>query len=201
MEVLDDTTGLDLANTRVRFLGEPLRFRVGPGILGRVFGGVGQIIDGGPPLAASRALPIEGRPIKPVAREAPREFLETGFSSIDLMNSMVRGQKLPLFSGGGLPHERMAVDIVSNACWPRYALTATEYLAFDEGKQVLVVLTDMTNYLRGPARGLRQPWRSAQPQGLSGLSVLGSGQPVRACGAYPRTPGFPHPTAHTHHAQ
>ncbi len=201
VEVLDETAGLDLKNTRVRFLGEPLRFRVGPGILGRVFDGVGKIIDGGPPLAASKALPIEGLPIKPMAREAPREFLETGISSIDLMNSLVRGQKLPLFSAGGLPHDRMAVDIAGNArlpggeaggfaivfagiglphesaeffrgemersgalsrtalflnlasdssaqrlLAPRYALTAAEYLAFEEGKHVLVVLTDMTNY-------------------------------------------------------
>ncbi len=201
VEVLDETAGLDLKHTRVRFLGEALQFRVGPGILGRVFDGVGKIIDGGPPLAASKALPIEGLPIKPMAREAPREFLETGISSIDLMNSLVRGQKLPLFSAGGLPHDRMAVDIASNArlpggeaggfaivfagiglphesaeffrremertgalsrtalflnlasdssaqrlLAPRYALTAAEYLAFEEGKHVLVVLTDMTNY-------------------------------------------------------
>ncbi len=205
VEVLDRTDGLDLKHTRVRFLGEPLRFRVGPGILGRVFNGVGKIIDGGPPLAASKALPIEGLPIKPMAREAPREFLETGISSIDLMNSLVRGQKLPLFSAGGLPHDRMAVDIAGNArlirndkgednnpfaivfagiglpqesaeffrgemersgalsrtalflnlasdssaqrlLTPRYALTAAEYLAFEEDRHVLVVLTDMTNY-------------------------------------------------------
>jgi V/A-type H+-transporting ATPase subunit B len=201
VEVLDDSAGLALDSTRVRFLGEPLQFRVGPGILGRVFNGVGRIIDGGPPLAAARTLRIDGLPIKPVAREAPRDFLESGISAIDLMNSLVRGQKLPLFSGGGLPHDRMAVDIASNArlpgrdsddfaivlagiglphqsaeyfrteleqggalsrtalflnlasdssaqrlLTPRYALTAAEYLAFEEGKHVLVVLTDMTNY-------------------------------------------------------
>lgn len=201
VEVLDETAGLALQGTRVRFLGEPLRFRVGPGILGRVFNGVGKVIDGGPPLAAFKAFRIEGLPIKPVAREAPREFLESGISAIDLMNSLVRGQKLPLFSGGGLPHDRMAVDIASNArlpggesedfaivfagiglphdsseyfkremekggalsrtalflnlasdssaqrlLAPRFALTAAEYLAFEEGKHVLVVMTDMTNY-------------------------------------------------------
>ncbi len=201
VEVLDETAGLTLEGTRVRFLAEPLRFRVGPGILGRVFDGVGKVIDGGPPLAASKAFRIEGLPIKPVAREAPREFLESGISAIDLMNSLVRGQKLPLFSGGGLPHDRMAVDIATNArlpggesgdfaivfagiglphdsaeyfrremekggalsrtalflnlasdssaqrlLAPRFALTAAEYLAFEEGKHVLVVLTDMTNY-------------------------------------------------------
>jgi len=201
VEMLDETSGLALGGARVRFLAEPLRFRVGPGILGRVFNGVGKTIDGGPPLAASKAFRIEGLPIKPVAREAPREFLESGISAIDLMNSLVRGQKLPLFSGGGLPHDRMAVDVATNArlpqgegdefaivfagiglphdsaeyfrremekggalsrtalflnlasdsssqrlLTPRYALTAAEYLAFEEGKHVLVVLTDMTNY-------------------------------------------------------
>ena len=169
VEVLDETAGLALKGTRVRFLAEPLRFRVGPGILGRVFDGVGKVIDGGPPLAASKAFRIEGLPIKPVAREAPREFLESGISAIDLMNSLVRGQKLPLFSGGGLPHDSaeyfrremekggalsrtaLFLNLASDSSAqrllaPRFALTAAEYLAFEEGKHVLVVLTDMTNY-------------------------------------------------------
>ncbi len=203
VEMLDDTAGLALAGTRVRFLGEPLRFRVGPGLLGRVFNGVGKPLDGGPPLAAERAYRVEGLPIKPTARVAPCELLETGFTAIDLMNSLVRGQKLPLFSGGGLPHDRIAVDIACNArlpgdqdeseafaivfagigiphdsaelfreemqksgalartalflnlasdssaqrlLTPRFALTAAEYLAFNEGKHVLVILTDITNY-------------------------------------------------------
>jgi V/A-type H+-transporting ATPase subunit B len=201
VEVLDDTAGLGLLGTRVRFLGQALRFAAGPGILGRVFNGVGQAIDGGPPLAAARTFPIDGLPIKPIARDAPRDFIETGVSAIDLMDSLVRGQKLPIFSGGGLPHDRLAVDIASHArlrggagrdfaivfagigvphesaeyfsremehsgalertalflnlasdssaqrlLTPRYALTAAEYLAFSEGKHVLVILTDMTNY-------------------------------------------------------
>ncbi len=200
LEVLDDTAGLGLAGTRIRFLGEPLRFQVGPGILGRVFNGVGQPIDGGPPLGAERSFRVDGLPINPAAREAPREFLETGFTAIDLLNSLVRGQKLPVFSGGGLPHDRIAVDLCCHArlpgegadfaivfaglgiphdsaegfraemersgalartvlflnlasdasaqrlLTPRFALTAAEYLAFVEGKQVLVILTDMTNY-------------------------------------------------------
>jgi len=118
VEVLDETAGLALDGTRIRFFGEPLRFHVGPGLLGRVFNGVGQPIDGGPPLAAERALRIEGMPIKPSARVAPSEFLETGFPAIDVMNSLVRGQKLPIFSGGGLPHDRIAVDIACNARLP-----------------------------------------------------------------------------------
>jgi V/A-type H+-transporting ATPase subunit B len=201
VEVLDETSGLALDGTRVRFFGEPLRFHVGPGLLGRVFNGVGQPIDGGPPLAADRAFRIEGLPIKPSARVAPSDFLETGFTAIDVMNSLVRGQKLPIFSGGGLPHDRIAVDVACNArlpggaeqefaivfagigiphdsaeffrreleksgalartvlflnlasdssaqrlLTPRFALTAAEYLAFTEGKHVLVILTDMTNY-------------------------------------------------------
>jgi len=203
VEMLADTAGLALQGTRVRFLGEPVRFRVGPGLLGRVFNGVGQPLDGGPPLAAEQAFRVEGLPLKASVREAPSEFLETGFTAIDLMNSLVRGQKLPLFSGGGLPHDRIAVDIACNArlpgskgdgadfaivfagigiphdsaeffreemeksgalartvlflnlasdssaqrlLTPRFALTAAEYMAFTEGKHVLVILTDLTNY-------------------------------------------------------
>ncbi|EXJ14134.1 V-type ATP synthase subunit B [Imhoffiella purpurea] len=203
VEMLDDSAGLALSGTRVRFLGEPLRFHVGPGLLGRIFDGVGKPLDGGPPLAAARAYRVDGHPIKPSAREAPDQYLETGFSAIDLMNSLVRGQKLPIFSGGGLPHDRIAVDIARNArlpdeesesgefaivfagigiphdsaeffreemeksgalartvlflnlasdssaqrlLTPRFALTAAEYLAFAEGKHVLVILTDLTNY-------------------------------------------------------
>ena len=115
IEVLENTAGLSLEGTVVRFHGEPLSFGVGPGILGRVFNGVGQVIDGGPPVAAHRKVPIEGLPMNPVARALPRDFIETGISTLDLMNSLVRGQKLPLFSGGGLPHDRLAVEIASHA--------------------------------------------------------------------------------------
>jgi V/A-type H+-transporting ATPase subunit B len=185
----------------VRFLGAPLAFALSPGILGRVFNGVGQVIDGGPPVAASERRPIEGLPINPVERGNPRDFIETGVTTLDLMNSLVRGQKLPIFSGGGLPHDRLAVEIATHArlrgaaasdfaivfagigvphdsaeffrtslarggalartalflnlasdsstqrlLTPRFALTAAEYLAFVEGKHVLAILTDMTNY-------------------------------------------------------
>jgi V/A-type H+/Na+-transporting ATPase subunit B len=226
IEVLENTAGLSLEGTVVRFRGEPLSFGLGPGILGRVFNGVGQVIDGGPPVAVHRKVPIEGLPLNPVARALPRDFIETGISTLDLMNSLVRGQKLPLFSGGGLPHDRLAVEIASHArlrdkpprdrlatvapqgarssagtarrtapaddfvivfagigvpydsaeyfrrsleqggalertalflnlasdsstqrlLTPRFALSAAEYLAFVEGKHVLVILTDMTNY-------------------------------------------------------
>jgi len=115
IEVLESTAGLALQDTVVRFRGEPLQFAIGPGILGRVFNGVGEVIDGGPPIAAHRTVPVEGRPMNPVAREVPRDFIETGITTLDLMNSLVRGQKLPLFSGGGLPHDRLAVEIAGHA--------------------------------------------------------------------------------------
>ena len=115
IEVLESTAGLTLAGTAVRFFGEPLSFGVAPSILGRVFNGVGRVIDGGPPVAAREHLRIDGLPINPVARAMPRDFIETGITTLDLMNSLVRGQKLPLFSGGGLPHDRLAVDIATHA--------------------------------------------------------------------------------------
>ena len=211
VEVLEPTAELALDGLRARFLGEPLTYGVGPGLLGRVFDGVGRPIDGGPPVAVVAERPVDGLPLNPTARELPRDFIETGVTAIDLMNSLVRGQKLPLFSGGGLPHGRLAIAIAQHArllreragragegaaspdtfatvfvgigvsnvvaeefrrameesgalertamflnlasdssaqriLTPRYALTAAEYLAFDEGRHVLVVMTDMTNY-------------------------------------------------------
>ena len=115
IEVLESTSGLALPDTVVRFFGEPLSFGLSPSILGRVFNGVGQVIDGGPPIAARQTHRIEGRPMNPVARAGPRDFIETGVTTLDLMNSLVRGQKLPIFSGGGLPHDRLAVEIAHHA--------------------------------------------------------------------------------------
>ncbi len=210
VEVLESTTGLGLDDTRVRFLGEPLSFAVGPDIQGRIFDGVGRVMDGGPPVPAEQSLYIEGLPINPASRDRPADFIETGISSIDIMNSLVRGQKLPIFSGAGLPHDELAIQIAQQAhlrknegrgdeedstdddfamvfvaigvpydsaerfrsameasgalehtilflnlasdsstqrlLCPRYALTAAEYLAFELGKHVLVLMTDMTNY-------------------------------------------------------
>jgi V/A-type H+-transporting ATPase subunit B len=209
IEVLEPTAELALEGLRTRFAGEALTYGVGPGLLGRVFDGVGRPIDGGPPVAIVAERPIDGLPINPTRRELPRDFIETGVTAIDLLNSLVRGQKLPLFSGGGLPHSRLAIAIAQHArllqerggragaggdesfatvfvgigvsnvvaeefrramadsgalertamflnlasdssaqriLTPRYALTAAEYLAFDEGRHVLVVMTDMTNY-------------------------------------------------------
>jgi V/A-type H+/Na+-transporting ATPase subunit B len=207
VEVLESTIGLGLRDVRVRFLGEPLHFALGPGLLGRVFNGVGEPADGGPPVAARKRFRIDGIPINPVERELPKDFIETGVTAIDLMNSLVRGQKLPIFSGAGLPHDRLAMQIAQQArlrprtgvkaaekdrfalvfvaigvpydtaeffrtemensgalehavmflnlasdsstqrlLCPRYALTAAEYLAFELGRHVLVLMTDMTNY-------------------------------------------------------
>jgi V/A-type H+/Na+-transporting ATPase subunit B len=115
VELLESGAGLALADTVVRFLGTPIEFGVGPGLLGRVFDGVGQVIDGGPPLAVRERLRVDGLPLNPLARATPRSFIETGIASIDLLNSLVRGQKLPIFSGGGLPHDRIAVEIAGHA--------------------------------------------------------------------------------------
>jgi len=201
IEVLESTIGLGLQDIRVRFLGEPLHFAVGPGLLGRVFNGVGQPADGGPPVPARKRMRIDGVPINPTLRALPKDFIESGVTAIDLMNSLVRGQKLPLFSSGGMPHDRIAIEIAQNArlrrqgegafaivfvgigishdsaeafrramqesgalahtamflnlasesstqrlLTPRFALTAAEYLAEEEERHVLVIMTDMTNY-------------------------------------------------------
>jgi V/A-type H+-transporting ATPase subunit B len=201
IEVLQSTAGLALADTRLRISPEPLLFDAGPNLLGRVFDSMGRPTDGGPPVAACERLRIDGRAINPAWRDLPQDFIETGVSSIDLLNSLVRGQKLPLFSVGGLPHDRLATEIAQRArlrdergeafavvfagigvphdtaeqfrrsmeasgalghtamflnradepgmqrlLTPRFALTAAEYLAFVEGRHVLVIMTDMTNY-------------------------------------------------------
>jgi len=115
IEVLESTAGLGLGDTRVRVHDRPLTFGVGPGMLGRVFDSIGLPVDGGPPVPARQFLPVSGWSINPAARALPRDFIETGISTIDLMNSLVRGQKLPIFSGGGLPHDRMAAEVAQRA--------------------------------------------------------------------------------------
>jgi len=115
VEVMESTSGLSLTNTAVRFLGEPLHFGVGPDLLGRIMDGVGRPLDNGPPISSVKRFRIDGLAINPAARDYPRDFIETGISSIDLMNSLVRGQKLPIFSSGGLPHDQIATDIAKQA--------------------------------------------------------------------------------------
>ena len=200
VQIFGSTTGLDLDMTSFEFLDTPLELRVGEGLLGRIFNGLGEPIDGYPPIISSRMINVNGNPINPYARVYPRDFIQTGISAIDGMNSLVRGQKLPIFSGNGLPHNKLAAQIIRQAklrnsdeqfvmvfagmgikydvarffqdtfeqsgvlskvvmfqsladapsieriITPRCALTAAEYLAFEKGMHVLVVMTDMTNY-------------------------------------------------------
>jgi V/A-type H+-transporting ATPase subunit B len=115
VEVFEGTDDLDLERTWVRFLGEPYSLPVSRDILGRVFNGVGQPRDGRPPIVSAQRRDINGAPLNPAARAYPREFIETGLSAIDGMNSLTRGQKLPIFSGGGLPHNRVAAQVVRQA--------------------------------------------------------------------------------------
>ena len=200
VQLFESSTGINLAESKVRFLGKSLDFGVSPDILGRVFNGMGKPIDQGPDIIPTKRLDINGAPINPAAREYPAEFIQTGVSAIDGLNTLVRGQKLPIFSGSGLPHANLAVQIarqakvrgtdskfavvfaavgitfedaeffisdfkatgaidrsvvfvnlandpaVERVCTPRMALTAAEYLAFEQGMHVLVIITDITNY-------------------------------------------------------
>ncbi len=115
IQVFEETTGLDVASTAVSLREEVARFGVAREIIGRRFNGRGDPIDGLPPLIPEKRLPIIGAPINPVARERPQEFIQTGIASIDGLNTLVRGQKLPLFSGAGLPHNEVAAQIARQA--------------------------------------------------------------------------------------
>ncbi|MEO0101009.1 MAG: V-type ATP synthase subunit B [candidate division WOR-3 bacterium] len=200
VQVFEGTQGLELAQSKIKFLGRGITIPLSRGILGRVFTGLGKPRDGGEEVIPEEFRDINGAPINPYSREYPIEFIQTGISTIDVLNTLVRGQKLPIFSGSGLPHNRLAAQIVKQAkvlgkeeefaivfgamgitfeegefflssfkeegalersvvylnladepaierlATPRCALTAAEYLAFDCGMHVLVILTDMTNY-------------------------------------------------------
>lgn len=115
VQVFEGTAGLDVEKTRVRFLGRSERLGVSADIIGRIFDGSGRPRDGGPEIIAEKWLDINGAPINPCARDYPSEFIQTGFSAIDGMNPLVRGQKLPIFSGSGLPHARIAAQIARQA--------------------------------------------------------------------------------------
>jgi len=115
VEVFEGTDDLDLERTWVRFLDEPFRLPVSRDILGRVFNGTGLPRDGRPPIISADRRDVNGEPLNPAARAYPREFIQTGISAIDGMNALTRGQKLPVFSGGGLPHNRVAAQIVRQA--------------------------------------------------------------------------------------
>ncbi|MBQ3799160.1 MAG: V-type ATP synthase subunit B, partial [Treponema sp.] len=115
VQVFGGTTGLDLESTTVEFLDKPMELRVGRGLLGRIFNGLGEPIDGYPDIVSSSKINVNGMPINPYARVYPRDFIQTGISTIDGMNTLIRGQKLPIFSGNGLPHNRLAAQIIRQA--------------------------------------------------------------------------------------
>ena len=200
VQLYEAAAGINLAESKVRFLGHPLELAVSEDMLGRVFSGMGVPIDGGPAILPEAHRDINGLAMNPAARDYPDEFIQTGISTIDGLNTLVRGQKLPIFSGSGLPHNQLAAQIARQArvlddeskfavvfaaigitfeeseyfvqeftrtgaldrsvmfinlandpaaeriSTPRMALTAAEYLAFDKGMHVLVILTDITNY-------------------------------------------------------
>ena len=200
VQLFEGTSGIDTKNTKVRFVGETMKIGVSLEMLGRIFDGKGKPIDGAPEIIAEERLDINGQPINPYRRMHPAEFIQTGMSTIDLCNTLVRGQKLPIFSGSGLPHNVLAAQIARQAqvlgqkerfavvfaamgitneealffknefkttgslgnvimflnlandpaieriITPRIALTAAEFLAYNQGMHVLVILTDMTNY-------------------------------------------------------
>jgi V/A-type H+-transporting ATPase subunit B len=200
VQIFGANTGLSTETSSVEFTGKPLAMRVSRDMLGRIYDGLGTPMDGYPASFSSLTLDVNGVPINPDARTYPRDFIQTGISCIDGMNTLIRGQKLPLFSGNGLPHNRLAAQIVRQAriltsdepfvmvfaamgvkydvarffidsfedsgvlgnvvlflsladdpsierlITPRCALTAAEFLAYQCGMHVLVILTDMTNY-------------------------------------------------------
>jgi len=115
VQMFASTTGAQTAGTKVRFRGETLKLNVSKDMLGRVFSGGGEILDGGPKIIPEKKLDIAGAPINPYCREFPDDFIQTGISSIDVLNTLVRGQKLPIFSGSGLPHSRLAAQIARQA--------------------------------------------------------------------------------------
>ncbi|MEP9412040.1 MAG: V-type ATP synthase subunit B [Candidatus Brocadia sp.] len=115
IQVFEGTQGIARENAKIRFLGKGMEIGVSPDITGRIFNGAGETIDGGPPIIPSKYLNINGNPMNPCARDYPKEFIQTGISAIDGMNSLIRGQKLPIFSGAGLPHAKIAAQIARQA--------------------------------------------------------------------------------------
>ncbi len=115
VQLFESSAGINLAESKIRFLGHPLELAVSGDMLGRVFNGMGHPIDGGPEILADKHLDINGLPMNPAARDYPNEFIQTGVSTIDGLNTLVRGQKLPIFSGSGLPHAQLAAQIARQA--------------------------------------------------------------------------------------
>jgi V/A-type H+-transporting ATPase subunit B len=174
VQVFEGTTGLSISGTKAKFVGKLMEMPVSKEVLGRVFDGLGRPKDGLPDPIADKFIDINGEPMNPEQREYPKDFIQTGISVIDGMITLVRGQKLPIFSGSGMSHNLVAAQIARQASvvgtqddflkrsvlflntaddpaieriiTPRVALTVAEYLAFEQGMHVLVILTDMTNY-------------------------------------------------------
>jgi len=115
VQMFEGTTGIDISNTKVRFLGRVIEIPVSTDMLGRIFDGSGRPIDKGPDIIPEKRLDINGSPLNPYARDYPNDFIQTGISSIDVLNTLVRGQKLPIFSGSGLPHSKVASQIARQA--------------------------------------------------------------------------------------
>ena len=159
VQVLQGTSGLSNRNTRVRFTGRPLSMRVSRAMLGRVFDGLGRPMDGGPAPLGGRRMDIHGSPINPASRDYPREFIQTGVSIIDGSNSLVRGQKLPIFSGAGLPHDRLAAQIVRQATLPGEEGRSQPFAVI---LAAMGIKNDVTDFF----------YRSLQDSGAMGRSTL-----------------------------
>jgi len=150
VQVFAGSTGLSIDGTRVRFLGDTLHMPVAEEMLGRIFDGLGNPIDGGPEPLTDRYADVNGQPINPTARVYPRDYIQTGISSIDGLNTLLRGQKLPLFSGAGLPHDQLAAQIVRQAALGRPAgeTADTETEQFSIVFAAMGVKNDVADYFR-----------------------------------------------------
>ncbi|HJR81585.1 MAG TPA: V-type ATP synthase subunit B [Anaerolineales bacterium] len=149
IQVFAGSTGLSIDGTRVRFLGSTLHMPVAEEMLGRIFDGLGNPIDGGPQPLADRYADVNGQPINPTARIYPRDYIQTGISSIDGVNTLLRGQKLPLFSGAGMPHDQLAAQIVRQATLGRVAgAPQTEGEQFAIVFAAMGVKNDVADYFR-----------------------------------------------------
>src|SRR5512140_3276266 len=150
IQVFAGSTGLSIDGTRIRFLGDTLHMPVAEEMLGRVFDGLGTPIDGGPPPLTDRYADVNGQPINPTARIYPRDYIQTGISTIDGLNTLLRGQKLPIFSGAGLPHDQLAAQIVRQATLGRQAGTSSEGDAeqFSIVCAAMGVKNDVADYFR-----------------------------------------------------
>ncbi|MBQ4361714.1 MAG: V-type ATP synthase subunit B, partial [Lachnospiraceae bacterium] len=115
VQLYDAATGINLESSKVRFLGRTMELGVSPDMLARIFNGMGEPIDDGPEILPEKRVDIDGLPMNPAARAYPQEFIQTGVSAIDGLNTLVRGQKLPIFSGSGLPHSQLAAQIARQA--------------------------------------------------------------------------------------